>query len=603
MSELGIEGLGISFGARPLLEGASLQIERGERIGLLGRNGCGKSTLLRILGGELEPDSGKISRRKGLSVASLPQEVPRELSGTIHQLLHEPLEGIEAHGSWENDARIDRIAARLGLDLEAVFADQSAGTRRRALLARALVQEADILLLDEPTNHLDIEAIMALEELLKRHPGSIVFVTHDRSFLRQLCTRIADLDRGRLTSYECSYEKYLERKEANLEVEAETNAQFDKKLQQEEAWIRRGVKARRTRDMGRVRELQAMRAERARRQDPTGKVRAEIQEGGRTGQIVLRATGISHGYGEQVLFKDFSTEIQRGDRVGLIGPNGCGKTTLLRILLEEFEPNEGTIRHGTNLEIGCFDQLHDLLDESKTVRENVCDFGDHVMIGEKQRHIISYLSDFLFTPDQAQGKITKLSGGERNRLQLAKLLARPANLLVLDEPTNDLDLETLEHLEDLLVQYQGTLLIVSHDREFLDNVVTSTLVFEETGKVAEYVGGYSDWLEWKSKQEQPELTTSKAKAKVRQEKPSTAKPRRLTYKELEELRLLPARLEELEAEQSSLHERMASPDYFKRDGGMIASDQRRLEELQASLSKTYERWENLESIAEEAGQG
>ncbi|MFT7670063.1 MAG: ATP-binding cassette subfamily F protein uup [Planctomycetota bacterium] len=602
MSELGFDSLSFSFGAAQLLDGASLQVEQGEHIGLLGRNGCGKSTLLKILGGELDPDGGTITRRNDLSVASLPQDVPRDISGTVRELLHAPLKGIDAHGSWENDERIDRIATKLRLDLDAELADQSAGTKRRALLARALVQEPDLLLLDEPTNHLDIEAVRSLEELLQRYRGAIIFVTHDRAFLRSLSTRIIDLDRGKLASYECDYEKFLERKEALLEAEATNDAEFDKKLKQEEAWLRRGVKARRTRNQGRVRALKALREERGARRDVTGKVNAELVEGRRSGQLVIRATGLNHSYDENVLLKDFSTEIRRGDRVGILGPNGCGKTTLLRILLEEIAPQGGELRHGTNLEIGIFDQLHNSLDDNKTVRENVCDFGDSVTIGDKQRHIISYLQDFLFTPDQVQGPITRLSGGERNRLQLAKLLARPCNILILDEPTNDLDMETLELLETLLLGFQGTLLIVSHDREFIDNVVTSTLVFEGNAKVGEYVGGYTDWLTRDARSATNEADQPKAKSRPKKEKPSTQKARRLTFKELHELKDLPERVEKLETEQAALLERMGKPEFFKRDSEKIAVDTKRLDVLETEVATTFARWETLETIAEESGQ-
>ena len=574
-----------------------MQIERGERIGLLGRNGCGKSTLLRILADAQEPDHGVIVRRAGLTVADLPQEVPRDLEGDVRSILHAPLAGIEAHGAWESEEKIEKIARSLGLDLDVQLKGQSAGMCRRVLLARALIQEPDLLILDEPTNHLDIEAVKVLEEILQRWKGSFIFVTHDRAFLKRLATRIVDLDRGKLTSYECDYETYLDRKAADMDTEAQHAATFDKKLAQEEAWIRRGVKARRTRNQGRVRALKAMREERSDRRERTGMVRAQVQEGGRTGQIVMRCHGLTQRFGDNTVISDFSTEIQRGDRIGLVGPNGSGKTTLLRIILEELEPTAGEVLHGTNLEIGRFDQLHDVLDESKTVRENVCDAGDSVQIGDQHRHIVGYLQDFLFTPSQIQGKITNLSGGERNRLQLAKLLARPANVLVLDEPTNDLDLETLELLEELLVGYSGTLLVVSHDRVFLDNVVTSCIIFGGDGHVRESIGGYSDWLERKAREEAPaQVATNKPAAKKGKQKDS--KPRRLTFKEKHELEALPAQLEELEATKEGLHEAMASPEFFKRDKDAIATDTAKLAELDAQLAAIYERWEELEAIAE-----
>ncbi len=597
VSEIGFDALSMSFGHGALLDETGMQIERGERVGLLGRNGCGKSTLLRILAGDQAPDGGEVLRRKGLTVAALSQEVPRELSGTVRENLHQPLEGIEAHGEWENDEKIERIARSLGLDLEENVAGQSAGQSRRVLLAKALIQEPDLLILDEPTNHLDITAVRALEEILERWQGSVIFVTHDRAFLRKVATRILDLDRGKLESYECDYSTYLVRKEANLEAEEQQNAIFDKKLAQEEVWLRRGVKARRTRNQGRVRALKAMREERADRRDKTGKVKATLQEGGRTGQIVMRAKGLTQRFGDKTVLSGLNLEIQRGDRVGLVGPNGSGKTTLLRILQEELAPSEGEVLHGTNLQIGRFDQLHDLLNDSLTVRENVCDFGDSVQVGDQRRHIMGYLQDFLFTPDQIQGPITRLSGGERNRLQLAKLMARPANLLILDEPTNDLDLETLELLEDLLVGFSGTLLIVSHDREFLDNVVTSCLVFDGEGHVRESIGGYSDDLARQAQLAAPKAA-DKPKATSKKGKPKEPQARRLTFNEKKELEQLPAKLEQIEATKESLLAEMAAPGFFKREGEAIARDTAKLEQIEIELAQCYERWEELELIAE-----
>jgi ABC transport system ATP-binding/permease protein len=597
VSEIGFDSLSMSFGQGALLDETGMQIERGERVGLLGRNGCGKSTLLKILAGEQPPDSGEVLRRKGLTVASLSQEVPRELAGTVRENLHVPLEGIEAHGEWENDEKIERIARSLGLNLDDNVAGQSAGQSRRVLLAKALIQEPDLLILDEPTNHLDISAVQALEEIMQRWKGSVIFVTHDRAFLRKIATRILDLDRGKLESYECDYATYLVRKEANLLAEEQQNAVFDKKLAQEEVWIRGGIKARRTRNQGRVRALKAMREERADRRDKTGKVKATLQEGGRTGQIVMRAKGLTQRFGDKTVLSDLTLEIQRGDRVGLVGPNGSGKTTLLRILQEELSPTEGEVLHGTNLQIGRFDQLHDLLNDSLTVRENVCDAGDSVRVGDGHRHIMGYLQDFLFTPDQIQGPITRLSGGERNRLQLAKLMARPANLLILDEPTNDLDLETLELLEELLVGFTGTLLIVSHDREFLDNVVTSCLIFDGETHVRESIGGYTDDLERQAKLAAPKAA-EKQKAASKKGKPKEPQARRLTFKEKKELEALPAQLEKLEASKESLLAEMASPEFFRRDGEEIAKDTAKLEQIENELTQCYTRWEELELIAE-----
>jgi len=600
VSEIGLASISLSFGHGVLLDRVDLQIERGERIGLLGRNGCGKSTLLRILAGTQEPDSGRIVRRPGLAVAHLPQEVPRHGGGDVRSSLHEALAGVEPHGPWENEERIERIARSLGLDPDARLEAQSAGMGRRVLLARALIPEPDLLILDEPTNHLDIETVHQLERLLQRWKGCLIFVTHDRAFLKQLASRIVDLDRGQLTSYECDYQTYLERKAADIQAELQQASNFDKKLAQEEAWIRGGIKARRTRNQGRVRALIAMREERAKRRERTGTVRAELQEGGRTGQVVMRCRALSHRFGDQTVISDFSVEIQRGDRIGLVGPNGSGKTTLLRILTGELEPTSGDVLHGTHLEIGRFDQLHDSLDESKTVRENVCDEGDSVQIGDRRRHIVGYLQDFLFTPSQIQGKISRLSGGERNRLQLAKLLARPANVLILDEPTNDLDLETLELLESLLVGYSGTLLVVSHDRAFLDNVVTSCIVFEGEGRLRESIGGYSDWLDRKAGERLPAARPTR-KSPPDKKKPRAPRPRRLTFKEKQELEALPARLEELEAAREGLHQAMAEAGFFKRPKQEIAGDTAKLARVEEELARSYERWEELESVAEASG--
>ena len=489
MAELSVKNLSLSFGGTPLLDGLELHVAKGERIALLGRNGCGKSTLLRVLLGALEPDEGSIEPRPGLRIAGLEQEVPGRIEGTVAEQLADAAASVPADQDWEREERISRLIRELRLEPESAVADLSAGTKRRLMLARALVAQPDILILDEPTNHLDIEAISGLEERLLGWRGSLIFVTHDRAFSNRLATRIVDLDRGKLTSYDCDYLTYLDRKDADIEKELRDNAEFDKKLAKEEAWLRRGIKARRTRNQGRVRALQGLRFERQARRDMQGKVKVQLQQADRTGTVVIRTKEISKAYGDNVLFKDLTLEIQRGDRIGFVGPNGCGKTTLLEVLLDENSADSGSVHHGTKLEVARFDQLHTNLDPKKTLQENVCDYGDTVQVGDVSRHIMGYLQDFLFTPDQILGPIDKLSGGERNRLQLAKILARPANVLVLDEPTNDLDLETLELLEELLMEFKGTLLLVSHDREFLDNVVTSTLVFEEGSGLREFVGG------------------------------------------------------------------------------------------------------------------
>jgi ATP-binding cassette subfamily F protein uup len=596
MAELGLKGVTHSFGGPLLLDDVTLQLEKGERIGLLGRNGCGKSTLLGILGGTITPDDGEVLRRKGVRIAGLAQAVPDRQAGTVRS--HVEAAATELGGSdlgeWEVERRVDAVLAQLVLDPTAEVRDLSAGSKRRVMLARALVAEPDVLLLDEPTNHLDIEAIGGLEDFLQRRAGVLMFVTHDRAFLKKLATRIIDLDRGALRSYDCGYETYLERRDAELEAEAGQNAEFDKKLAQEEAWLRKGIRARRTRNMGRVRALRAMRVERSERRDVVGRARARVQDAERTGQVVLRAKGLGHSFGDKRVLGAFDTEIQRGDRIGLVGPNGCGKTTLVKLLLGQLTPQEGTVKRGTKLEIASFDQLHSVLDDTKTLQENVCDHGDTVTIGGKSRHIVGYLQDFLFTPDQVRGSIARLSGGERNRVQLARILARPCNLLVLDEPTNDLDLETLELLEELLLDYQGTLLVVSHDRAFLDNVVTSTMVFEGDGRVREYVGGYADWLELAGEREPPK---ARAKAAAAPARSAETKPRRLTYMEKKELDALPDRIERLEAEKTALEARMSRPDFYAGPGDAIAEATKRFETLTADLAEAYDKWTLFEGIA------
>ncbi len=600
MSELGLSGLSHCFGGPQLLDGVELQIERGERVGLVGRNGAGKSTLLKVLSGAIKADAGSITRRPGVRIAGLEQEVPSHFHGTVHEQLVAALDECGLEHDWEVEQRIDRMLGDLGLDPTASLEHLSAGAKRRVLLARALVMQPDVLILDEPTNHLDLDGVLHLEQRLQRLEGSLVFVTHDRAFLRRVATRILDLDRGQLRSYDCDYTTYLARREAELIAEEQQNVQFDKKLAKEEAWMRRGIKARRTRNMGRVRALKALREERFQRREVLGRAKAELNEAGRTGLLVLRAKEVSVAFGEHLVLDKVSLEVQRGDRVGIVGPNGAGKSTLLSVLLDERTPDSGSVRVGTNVEVGRFDQLHAVLDENKSVRENVIDFSDTVTIGGRSRHILSYLGDFLFSPEQARGPITKLSGGERNRLQLAKLFARPSNLLVLDEPTNDLDVETLELLEQLLVDFNGTLIVVSHDREFLDNVVTSTLVFEGQGKVVEYVGGYADWRKAvegeasETKPKQPQTKGQKKAGKVRE----SAQPRRLTFKEKHELEGLPAQIEALEGSKAELEAAMAAPGFYKRSGEQIAADTSNFEQLTKQLEQAYTRWEELEELAE-----
>ncbi len=592
MPLISLNNVSLTFAGPALLESVSLQIEDGERLGLLGRNGAGKSTLLKILEGTLPPDSGDVVRQPGLRVASLPQEVPLDLAGTVRDYLHEVCGATRSDAAWKIEARIDQTAGDLTLDLDATLETLSAGSKRRVLLAAALVRDPDILILDEPTNHLDIDAIDHLEDSLKRRRGTLVFVTHDRNFLRNLATRILDLDRGVIRSYTTTYDAYLERREAELRVEAGQDALFDKKLAQEEAWVRRGIKARRTRNEGRVRALESLRLERGARRGEIARVKAVLQDAERSGRMVLRCRGVGFSHPGAPVVRDLTTTILRGDRIGILGPNGCGKTTLIRLLLGELAPQEGTVAVGTRLEIAHFEQLHDTLDESKTVVENIGEGRGTVSVGGGERHVVSYLRDFLFTREQIQGPIVRLSGGERKRLQLAKILSRPCNLLVLDEPTNDLDLETLEMLEDLLLEFQGTLLVVSHDRAFLDNVVTSTLVFEGSGQWREYVGGYTDWLRQKqSARPAPSARPNRA----RSESP-TVRSRRPGFKEKRELHDLPGMIEKLEASKQGLFTLMASPSFYATPGDEITRMREQLAVIEAELHKSYARWMELETL-------
>lgn len=590
---ISLNDVSITFAGPPLLNGVNLQIEDGERLGLLGRNGTGKSTLLKILEGTLLPDSGEIIRQPNLRVAGLQQDVPVDLRGTVRTYLHDVCGVTQSETSWEIETRIDAAAQNLLLDQDARIEELSAGSKRRVLLAAALVRDPDLLILDEPTNHLDIDAITHLEDVLTRRRGALIFVTHDRSFLRTLATRILDLDRGTLRSYPSGYDAYLERREEKLRVESEQDRLFDKKLAQEEAWLRRGVKARRTRNEGRVRALEALRSERRARREEIGRVKGQIQEAEKSGRVVIRCRDLGFAYGETSIVKAFSGTILRGDRVGILGPNGCGKTTMIDLLLGDLQPQEGEITAGTKLEVAHFRQLHDLLDETKTVFQNVTDGGEMISVGGRERHVVGYLRDFLFTPEQIQGSVAKLSGGERRRLQLARILSQPCNLLVLDEPTNDLDLETLELLEDLLLEYQGTLLIVSHDRAFLDNVVTSTIAYEGPGRWCEHAGGYEDWLRRKKGAELPAPPRS-TKERVEPPKPRS---RRLTFAQKLELEALPARIEDLEAQRKQLFELMASPAFYATRGDEVARTKERLISLEEEIHAAYTRWMELETLA------
>ena len=620
MALLEMREVSVGFRGPALLDRANFQIDAGERVCLLGRNGTGKSTLLRLIqsssdsGDEasigresvLEPDDGEIIRRQGLRTALLDQEVPVDLEGTIFEAVSN---AAGSHGklSAEYHRNVDRIISRMQLDPEADVRTLSAGMKRRVLLARAISTRPDILLLDEPTNHLDIEAVAWLENFLLGYEGTLLFVTHDRMLLGKLATRIVDLDRGELNSWSCDYETYLKRKDAALQAQEKQDALFDKKLAQEEAWIRQGVLARRTRNEGRVRALKKMREVRRNRREQPGRVRMEAQDADRSGRMVVEAKGVGFAYADEPIIDDLTTTIMRGDRVGIIGPNGSGKTTLLKVLLGRLEAQQGTIRHGTRLEISYFDQLQEQLDGEKTVQENVSPGTDTLMIGGRRKHIYGYLQDFLFSAEQARTPVKFLSGGEHNRVLLARLFTKPSNVLVMDEPTNDLDMETLELLEELLLDYQGTLLLVSHDREFLNNVVTSTLVLEGQGRVKEYAGGYDDWIAQRKPpaESAPAKPVAKpaakpvAKSKAKKKKPGTetSGPQRLTYGEKLELEKLPERIEELEKRQAEIHDRMSAAGFFEQDRETIDQATAELKAVETRLDETFRRWEALEGRA------
>jgi len=597
MPLLTLDDLSLAFRGVPLLDGVSKTIELGQKIGLLGRNGAGKTTLLRLITGGQEPDSGSIVLAPGAAVAFLPQEVPADLAGSVIEIIRKPLIPLVKAGlleDWQAETRARQTLEQMELAADAEIATLSAGRKRRVLLARALVTEPDLLLLDEPTNHLDLEAIEWLEKFLIAWRGTLLFITHDRGFLRRLANRIWELDRGRLFDWDCDYDTFLERKAAALEAEEKQNALFDKRLAEEEAWIRRGIKARRTRNEGRVRALKQMREQRRQRREQQGKATLSIQEAARSGTLVCEAKQLVFGYDGRPLVADFSTSILRGDKLGLVGPNGAGKTTLLRLLLGELEPQAGSVRTGTNLAIRYFDQLRGQLDPEQPVIDQINDGNTFVTIDGNRRHVIGYLQDFLFEPERARLPVKFLSGGERNRLLLARLFAQPANVLVLDEPTNDLDLETLELLEEKLVAFTGTVLVVSHDREFLDNVVTSVIAFEPEGP-KEYVGGYSDW----QRQRQPEAKAARPKPadKSAAAQPTTTtpvKPKKLSYKDQRELEQLPQQIEQLETELADLHQTMAEPAFYQQPAERIAAQQQQMKELEVTVAAAYVRWEALE---------
>ncbi len=621
-----LQNVDYSVGGPLLLEKAELSIETGERIALIGRNGAGKSTLMKLMAGELKPDDGEVRVQQGVRVTRLEQEVPHGAAGSVfdvvadglgelghwlaefHRLSHaEVFDGdamgkvqakIDGADGWALEQRVSETLTKLELDGDAEFGRLSGGMKRRVLLARALVAGPDVLLLDEPTNHLDIEAIDWLEGFLKGWNGCVVFVTHDRRFLRALATRIVEIDRGQVTSWPGDWDNYERRREERLNAQAQENARFDKLLAQEEVWIRQGIKARRTRDEGRVRRLKAMRNERSQRRELSGNVKLEAAGAENSGKKVIDIKNISFAFGERIMVKDFETTILRGDRIGLIGPNGSGKTTLLKLLLGELQPDSGEVRQGTNLQIAYFDQYRATLREDWSAIENVAEGADFIDLNGKRKHVHAYLQDFLFTPERARAPITRLSGGERNRLLLAKLFAQPSNLLVMDEPTNDLDVETLELLEELLGEYTGTLLLVSHDRDFIDNVVTSTLVMEGDGVIGEYVGGYSDWQRYAASVAPAPTVAAAAKPATAAPAAAAAAPaapkRKLAYKEARELEQLPKTIEKLEGDVEGLTSAMNDPSFYTRSSAEVTAHTQQLAKVQAELDAAYARWEELE---------
>ncbi|WP_349431353.1 ATP-binding cassette domain-containing protein [Methylomarinum sp. Ch1-1] len=623
-----LNNVSIAYGTHALLDNANFQLDAGERVGLLGRNGEGKSTLMKIIAGYVHADSGEVWRQPELKMAWLEQAPELNDEDTIYdavagglgdlgqlivqyhellshmdgsepslQALGDMQQKLEADNGWHFQQRVEATLSRLNLPADVKIGSLSGGWKRRVALARALVIEPEVLLLDEPTNHLDFESIAWLEEQVLAFQGAVLFVTHDRSFLQKLATRIIDLDRGQLVSWSGNYQDYLRRKAAALEDEANQNAEFDKKLAKEEVWIRQGIKARRTRNEGRVRALQKLRAERAERRNTQGAARLNLGKAEASGKKVIDATDVSFQYQDKVIIKDFSTLIERGDKIGLLGPNGAGKSTLLKLLLKQLEPTSGTIEQGTKLQVAYFDQLREQLDPELTVAETVGNGSDFIEIDGGKRHVMSYLSDFLFAPARARSPVKSLSGGEKNRLLLARLFTQPANLIIMDEPTNDLDLETLEILEEKLVNYQGTLLLVSHDRTFLDNVVTGVFVFEGEGVVNEYIGGYADWYRIadqhkKDQAEQRRMETFKKE----KPKPKIAQPKKLGFKQQKELEQLPELIDELETKQAGLNELINDPDFYKKDPSEINDKLAELEQLNQDLDQAYQRWEELDAL-------
>ena len=603
MPLLQLKQLTLRYTDRPLLDKIDLQVDPGERVCLVGRNGSGKTSLMRVIAGEEQAQEGEIMKPPGVILTRLPQEVPAGITGSVLEVVREGLRLDGTEEEWEADVRQEDLMEEMNLPESADFQSLSGGMKRRVLLARALVGQPDVLLLDEPTNHLDLESILWLEEFLLKVKPTLFFVTHDRTFLRKLSTRIVELDRGHLTSWACDFETYLERKAAWLDAEEKNWAAFDKKLAQEEAWIRQGVKARRTRNEGRVHALKAMRAERGKRRERTGSAKIEIQEGNTSGQKVIEADDISFQYGEQTIIRDFSTTIWRGDKIGIIGPNGSGKTTLLKLLLGQLAPTEGEVKHGTKLQIVYLDQLRGQIDDNKSLGYNVAGEAETVTFQGKPRHIHSYLKNFLFESDRIRMPAKMLSGGERNRLLLARLFLQPANVLVLDEPTNDLDAETLELLEEILVTYDGTLLLVSHDRTFLDNVVTGTLVFEGDGIVTEYTGGYEDWVRQRDVVNplKPAFAAPVIPKFEHSKNAKIEKGRKFLNREQKELDELPGLIEVLEARQEILSERLADPALYQKKDGEFQQLEKELQILQKEIDTALARWEELEKLRVELG--
>ena len=600
MSLVSIENVSIGFRGPLLLDSVSCQIEPGQRIGLLGRNGVGKTTLMKMLIGLQSPDSGEIKISPGTNIQILSQDVPHDLNSDVLSVvldgLPEEVDGIEQE-PWQRQNAAEQILSRMELDGSARFEKMSSGIKRRVLLAKALASKPDLLLLDEPTNHLDIQAIDWLEQFLLKSRTSLLFVTHDRMFLQKLANRILEIDRGRIFDWSCDYQTFLKRKEQALASEEKQNALFDKRLAEEEIWIRKGIKARRTRNEGRVRALKAMRAEYSDRRKQMGTSRLQIQEAQKSGNLVIRLEDAAFEYPDHKIFDPFSLTIMRGDKVGIIGRNGAGKSTLLKVMLGKLEPTSGNVKLGTNVDIAYFDQLRDQLDENETVQEAVGEGSDSLLINGTKKHVLGYLQDFLFAPERARTQIKFLSGGERNRILLAKLFAKPTNLIVLDEPTNDLDAETLELLEEKLIDFGGTVLLVSHDRAFLNNVVTSTVVFEDDG-VNEYVGGFDDWQRQKATRlAATESAPKESKKKSSSQASKQETGRKLKYKEKQELEKLPEQIETLEAEIAGFHEAMAQSGFYQQPKEAIASTQAKVTALQSSLEQMYARWEELESVA------